>query len=135
MTRRPEQALHRACAQFLDIALPPDACWFHPPNGGARSPVEAAIFKGLGVKAGVPDLVIVYRGRFIAIELKGPSGRLTPTQKAMHGRLTLAGATVSVAKSVEELQDFLSQIVPLRTSLSGPFRSGHTRPGRSTDRE
>jgi hypothetical protein len=133
--RRPEQALHRACAQFLDIALPSDACWFHPPNGGARSPVEAAIFKGLGVKAGVPDLVIVYRGRFIAIELKGPNGRLTPAQKAMHGRLQGAGAVVTTAKSLEELAGFLAQLIPLRASLGDQFRPGHNRPGRSTGRE
>ena len=120
--RRPEQALHRACAQFLDIALPSDSVWFHPPNGGARSPVEAAIFKGLGVKPGVPDLVIVHRGRFIAIELKSEDGRLTPAQKAMHERLRLAGAVVTTAKSLEELQDFLGQIIPLRASLGDQFR-------------
>ena len=117
--RRPEQALHRACAQYLDVALPGDACWFHPANGGARSPVEAAIFKGLGVKAGVPDLVIVYRGRFIAIELKSEGGRLTPAQKAMHERLRLAGAIVTTAKSLEEVEGFLGQLVPLRATVGG----------------
>ena len=114
--RRPEQALHRACAQFLDIALPSDACWFHPPNGGARSPVEAAIFKGLGVKPGVPDLVIVHRGRLIAIELKAPGGHLTPAQKAMHERLQLAGAVVTTTESLEALEAFLGQLVDLRAS-------------------
>ena len=87
---RPEQALHRAAAQFLDVALPDDAVWFHPPNGGARTKAEAGIFRALGVKAGVPDLVIVYRGRLIAIELKAPRGRLTAAQRAMHKRLILA---------------------------------------------
>ncbi len=117
--RRPEQALHHACAQFLDIALPSDACWFHPANGGARSPVEAAIFKGLGVRPGVPDLVIVYRGRFIAIELKSEGGRLTPAQKGMHERLQLAGAVVTTAKSLKELEGFLGQLVPLRATVGG----------------
>jgi hypothetical protein len=120
--RRPEQALHRACAQFLDIALPDDVLWFHYPAGGFRKPVEAKILRSLGTRAGIPDLLIVHRGRLIAIELKGPGGRLTPAQKAMHQRLTLAGAVVTTAKSLEELQDFLGQIIPLRASLGDQFR-------------
>ena len=76
MTKRAEDALQRDVARLLDYALPPDAVWFHAPNGGGRSKVEAAIFKGLGVKPGVPDLIILYRGRCLAIELKAPG--LTP---------------------------------------------------------
>ncbi len=83
----------------------------------------------------MPDLVIVYRGRFIAIELKGPNGRLTSAQKAMHERLQLAGAAVTTARSLEELAGFLSQLIPLRASLGDKFRPGHNRPGRSTGRE
>jgi hypothetical protein len=30
----------------------PNVFAFHPPNGGKRSPTEAAIFKGLGARAG-----------------------------------------------------------------------------------
>ena len=45
MTRRLEQDLHRACAKFLDLALPPDAIWCHYPAGGKRSPIEARVFK------------------------------------------------------------------------------------------
>ena len=43
---RPEQALQRTVAQYLDLA------------GGYRNAIEGAIFKSLGVKAGVPDLAI-----------------------------------------------------------------------------
>lgn len=32
----------------------------HIPNGGYRTPAEAAHFKRLGVKAGVPDLLLPY---------------------------------------------------------------------------
>ena len=97
--------------------------------------IEAKIFRSLGVRAGVPDLLIVHKGRLIGVELKTGSRKLTPVQEEMHRRLVLAGAVVTTVRSLEELQDFLSQIVPLRASLSGPFRSGHTRPGRSTDHE
>ena len=119
MTRRnrPEEMLQRATASYLDLALPNDAVWFHPPNGGARSKAEAGIFKAMGVKAGVPDLIIIYRGRVVAIELKGEKGRLSPAQKEMHAQLSLAGALVYTAMSVEHVEGFLRGAgVPLKAS-------------------
>ena len=50
---------------------------FHPANGGWRSRVEAAILKGMGVRAGVPDIIAVKGGRGHALELKAPGGHLT----------------------------------------------------------
>ncbi len=114
----PEQAFHRAAARFLDLALPDDATWFHPANGGARRRKEAAILSGLGVKAGIPDLIVVHRGRLIAVELKAPGGRLTPAQKAMHRRLALAGAVVTTVTSLDELASFLAILVPLRATVA-----------------
>ena len=118
MTRhkRPEEMFQRAVARYLDLALPADAVWFHPPNGGARSKAEAGIFKAMGVKAGVPDLIIVYRGRVVAIELKSEHGRLSPAQKAMHERLTRAGALVYTATRIEHVEGFLRATVPLRAT-------------------
>ena len=33
--------------------------WFHCPNGGSRNAREGAKFKRMGVKAGVPDIIII----------------------------------------------------------------------------
>lgn len=33
----------------------------HVPNGGARSPIEGAAFKRMGVKAGIPDVLLPMR--------------------------------------------------------------------------
>ncbi len=119
MTRRnrPEEALQRAVASYLDLALPKDAVWFHCPSGGGRSKAEAGIFKAMGVKAGVPDLIIIYQGRVTAIELKAPGGTLSPGQKLMHARLSLAGVLVYTATRIEEVEGFLRGAgVPLRAS-------------------
>ena len=61
MTRRnrPEEALQRAVASYLDLALPHDAVWFHPPNGGARSKAEAGIFKA---RSQGPDTIMYWDG-------------------------------------------------------------------------
>ena len=114
---RREQALHRAAARYLDLALPDSAVWSHPANGGWRIRKEAAIFSGLGVKPGIPDIIIVHAGRLVAIELKAPGGRLTRVQEAMHERLRRAGATVAVARSLDELSAFLGPLMPLRARV------------------
>ena len=118
MTRRnrPEEALQRAVASYLDLALPHDAVWFHPPNGGARSKAEAGIFKAMGVKAGVPDIIVIYRGRVVCIELKAPGGTCSPAQKLMHAQLSAAGALIYTATRIEDVESFLRVIIPLKAT-------------------
>jgi hypothetical protein len=64
MTRRarPEQQVQKAVLGHLAWRAVPGTWWAHYPAGGWRSPIEAAIFKSLGVVAGVPDILIVHRG-------------------------------------------------------------------------
>lgn len=67
---------------------------FHCPNGGKRGAREGARFKRMGVRAGVWDVIVpVPRGIYagLAIELKTPTGRLTPEQKTMGELMTTAG--------------------------------------------
>ncbi len=117
MTRRkhPETAFQIAVAQYLDLALPEDAVWTTIPAGGGGK-VRGARLKAMGYKAGWPDLQVVYRGQLICIELKSAKGRLAPTQKAMHGRLTNAGALVYTARCIEQVEGFLRASVPLRAT-------------------
>jgi hypothetical protein len=60
---RPEQAIQRALFAHLRVRATPGVFAFHVPNGGWRSRIEAAILKGLGVRAGVPDVFLVKDGR------------------------------------------------------------------------
>ena len=57
---------------------------FHVPNGGNRSQREANKFKAIGVKAGIPDLIILNDGNAIFIELKvGKTKEATSRKKFM----------------------------------------------------
>ncbi len=116
--KRPEQALHRAAVQYLDAVLPDNSVFWHTPSGGYRTRAEAAIFAGLGVMGGIPDILILYRSKLIAVELKAPKGRLTEKQKAMHVRLMLAGAIVTTVTSLDELENFLAQVIPLKSVMA-----------------
>ena len=114
---RPEQDLHRAVVQFLELALPRDAVWFHVPNGERRDQKIGAILAGLRVKPGVPDILILYRGRLHCIELKGSRGRLTAAQKDMHAQLWFCGATVRVCRTLEEVETAVREFAPLRSTV------------------
>ena len=64
---------------------------FHIPNGGKRDKREAARFKKMGVKAGVPDLFLpLARGRYhgMFIEMKSPTGKRSGKQIEWMEKLT-----------------------------------------------
>lgn len=114
MTRN-EEALQIEVAAFLDLALPDEAVWWHTPNGGRRSISTAKRLKAMGVKGGIPDVLILYRARLIGIELKSREGRASPAQKGMLPRLTQAGAVIGpLCRSLREVEAFLVQIIPLK---------------------
>jgi hypothetical protein len=117
--RRREDAIQRAVFQHLAIRGASDCFAFHVPNGGWRSRVEASIMKGLGVRAGVPDIIAIRDGRAYGLELKAPGGRLTAVQRDAHAALTAAGATVATASSLDEALAHLAGWALLRGSRNG----------------
>ena len=98
---RPEDLIQRALFEHLGVRCAPGVYAFHVPNGGARSLIEGAILKGLGVRAGVPDVIAVRDGRTYGLEVKAPGGRLTAAQNAAHAALRAAGAEVAVAYGID----------------------------------
>jgi Holliday junction resolvase len=54
------------------------------------------------VRAGVPDLLICYHGRFIGLEVKTPKGRVSKIQEHELGRIHRAYGAAAVVRSVHE---------------------------------
>lgn len=102
--RHAEDALQTAVMRYLDLQGPRwgfFAC--HVPNGGRRDAREGARLKGMGVKAGVPDILIVKDGRADWIELKADTGRVSPAQRDMHCTLVERGCRIIVCRSIDEV--------------------------------
>jgi hypothetical protein len=116
---QPEQQIQRAVFEHLAIRAASTVFAFHPANGGWRTRVEAAILKGMGVKAGVPDIIAIKGGQCYALELKAPDGRLTPVQRDAHAALVAAGATVAVAYDLDDALARLEAWGLLRGSCQG----------------
>lgn len=100
--RRQEQAIQKAIFDHLNSRARPGTFAFHPANGGKRSPIEASIMKGLGVVAGVPDIIILHNGRFFAMELKAENGK-PPTIAQMDcvSRINACGGTATICKGLD----------------------------------
>lgn len=117
--KRPEQALQR---QICDELLRPleragKLAFYAVPNGGWRSPVEAGIMVGQGVRAGVPDLVVLFPGgRSLYAELKAAKGRLSPKQELWRDKLMGMGFSWCLVQSVEDMQ---SAIVLAHATMAG----------------
>jgi hypothetical protein len=61
-------------------------------------------------QAGIPDLIVCYRGRFIAFEVKTEKGKLSVLQAVTIRQIQKAGGTAAVVRSVEEVKAIISQI-------------------------
>lgn len=103
MARRasPEQAIQRAVVQHLRARGARGLVFTHVPNGGYRKPIEAAIFKGIGVRAGVSDLLLWHGGKSFALELKAPGGRPTETQLEFLSDMEKAGAFTCLCEGLD----------------------------------
>jgi hypothetical protein len=106
---QPERAIQVALIEHLSWRAPPDLWWCHYPSGGRRSRLTGAVLKGMGTKAGVPDLLIVKNGRLFGLELKADRGRLSAAQVATHAEMRKAGAVIGVAGSMDDALSLLGE--------------------------
>ena len=105
--KRPEEDLHRQVADYLSLAIVPPAWWTTFPSGWFRGKAAAGILKACGLKAGVPDILLIRDGRVYWIELKAEGGYLSAAQKEMRPLLLAAGCQHVICRSIGEIQSAL----------------------------
>lgn len=98
--KNPEALIQRAVVQHLKARGVPGLVYFHVPNGGRRGKIEAAIFKTMGVRAGVSDLILVHAGKIFALELKAPGGRASEAQMQFLSEIDAAGAFTAMPEGL-----------------------------------
>ena len=59
-------------------------------------------------QVGVPDLLVGYQGRFYALEVKRPGGRLSPAQAKVIGDIRAAGCIAARVENIEEVERLLN---------------------------
>lgn len=109
-----ERSVQRAIKDMLERSFP--HVWFTAiPNGAYLGPNPRTrsrtmgILKGDGLKVGTPDLLCLWSpnvGAFIEVK-RAKTGRVSPEQEAVHGRLEEIRWPVAVVTSVEQAFEFL----------------------------
>jgi len=90
----------------------PDGCLVHHvkneiKRGGGTYAREQAKAKRMGLIPGWPDLIIcTYVGVYF-LEVKSPTGKVQPHQKAVHADLRRLGLKCAVVRSVADTREFL----------------------------
>lgn len=114
MSRRnqPEAEIQRAIVHTLRFALPRGAIVHHCANevtqAGRAGARRQAILVGMGVTPGFADLIVLSDGRVLFLEVKSPTGRLSPSQVAFRDAVLAQGFAWALVRSVE---DALSALV------------------------
>lgn len=109
-----------------EVNVPEFLLW-HTPNsavyGGSREQREkmGAMLKRLGQRSGVPDLALMYpKTRYVRtpdaydihglfIELKSPTGIVSPEQTAMLSELQKQGYQTAVCRTVEDAKKVIME--------------------------
>lgn len=66
-------------------------------------------FKTHGEPIGIPDILICLNGKFIGIELKTHTGRISKAQEYIKSKIESAGGKVFIVRSVDELKKIIEK--------------------------
>lgn len=104
-----EEHLQRSVVQLLSLYEQRGLlAYAHCPNGGYRTPAQAGAFRAMGVRAGVPDLIVwAPGGKSFGVELKAGRGTESDAQVLWRSTLETLGHRVYVCFSLDEVEAVL----------------------------
>lgn len=108
---QPEQQLQITCVQWLELQRRMKTLtYFAVPNGGKRSKLAGWILKKMGMRPGIPDMVVGWSpAKLIFLELKAIRGYASTEQKDIHEELTRYGFKVFIIKSLEQMIQVITE--------------------------
>ena len=115
-----EDNIQIACVTWFSFQYPDIAILLHhSPNGGKRNIREAARFKAMGVRAGFPDLILLYpssgyNGLLIEMKTEEKSSRQSPNQKAYQQAATSHGYKYIVCRSFDDFNKEVKEYLGLK---------------------
>ena len=109
--------LHLYCVRwFAKQHHSSGAILHHSPNENPKGVQKTLIrynakMKNLGRKAGFPDIIILYKGKTLFIELKSQTGVLSKVQKLLFKDFQNTGFDVKIVRSLQEFQLIVNQFI------------------------
>ncbi len=107
-----EDKLSAECYTWFHNTYPQyrDLLW-HVPNGGARNKIEAAKFKAMGVRPGIPDYNMLFMGTLHEIELKVGDNTQSPEQTHIMHLHRQHGAIYYLCYTLEQFKTIIKNII------------------------
>lgn len=102
-----ESWLHRHTKTLLDLAAAPGVLYMHIGNGLQRPGKAMNMLKGMGVRTGVSDWLIVVEGKAHWLELKAPKKEPSDEQLKFMDDAKTAGCQAFVADDPIEVRSIL----------------------------
>ena len=103
-----EANLQRSVVTWLRYMENQGKLWFTHIGHGGGGRQRGAILKGLGLKPGVADLMILMPGGRVGfLELKAPKGRVSESQETFRLAVDEFGGYYAIANSLEMSQDIV----------------------------
>jgi len=91
----------------LILGADPDGCWW-------RNNVGVAEVRGykirFGLSEGSADLVGLFRGHFVAVEIKTPTGRQSPEQRRWQGLVESKQGVYAIVRSEDDARALLADL-------------------------
>jgi hypothetical protein len=104
----PERLILKAIMNYLDILERQGKLYYIRSNSGAVRLQNGAFMKT--GKVGCADIICLYKGKFIAIEVKNEKGKQTPEQKMTGEIIDKLGGIYFVARSIDDVIRMLEQL-------------------------
>lgn len=100
-----EREIQRNILDYLQILENQGKCYCFRAGSGAIKTDQGRFFKT--GKAGCPDIICAFSGKFIGLEVKKESGRQSPIQCETEEKIRRAGGEYHLVRSLDEVAEII----------------------------
>jgi len=120
LSSQSEYEIHCAIVAYLDVALPANSVLHHSPNEGKHHIGYRIKQRRLGMRPGWPDIEVIIPKKYwdyekpwgpVFFEIKNEKGRLSKNQKEVIDEIEKAGGHCRVARSIDNVSDYLHEFL------------------------
>ena len=100
-----EKQIQQMCLNYLEILENQGKLYFFRSGAGAVKTIRTNGSQGFFKtgKAGVPDITLLYKGKFIGLEIKTEKGKQSLLQEFAQTKIEASGGYYFIVKSLQEL--------------------------------
>ena len=100
-----ESIIQKAVLDYLELFSRTHNIYYFRAGAGAVKTQQGRYFKT--GKAGLSDIIALFKGKFIGLEVKTKTGRQTQSQKKAEREIKEAGGEYHIVRSIADVKEIL----------------------------